>query len=708
VVRFKTRFAHVAVIVALTVVVAPLALESDNLAYAAPSPAASADGPALDPDEANVDGERLVLIPADGVSQDQIEQKVAEVTNSPRLGEADLDGGGQRDVTMEITTSDVGTSQAVADELVNAGLVEAVDYGFTAEPMYAGNPNDPALANQYAYFTGAGGANFQGAWPALTVANQSSMAPIADIDTGFQMNHPDAQCGQIVAGYNYGDNNTNVNPTNMGSDGVTYHGTATAGLMGGCTNNGTLLASAGWDQKVIVYKVSSASTQLMTDTAIINSIYAAVDTGGARVINMSLGFTGTAMPSNFQAAVDYAISKNVVVVASAGNYGNTSINGVANPVVYPAAYAPVISVAATNSAGAVASFSTYNSAVDIAAPGVSVATFTQNSWAYQDGTSFSAPLVATAAAIVLRLSPSLTPAQVASVLTATAKGNGSHNNNTGYGILNVQAALAKLGDIPPTPPPPPIYIPSMSQIILSPDLTGDGRADVVAVRASDGGLLVFPGLGNGRLGSPLLVGTGFQGVTMYAPGDWNGDRRNDLLGMDAAGNMYLFAGRGNGYLTNPVQIGHGWSAYNVIPSGDLTSDGNPDLLAVNKSSGDLFLYAGNGKGGFKSPYPKVGYGWLGFQLVPGGDLTGDGKADILGIDPDGYLFLYAGNGKGGFSGKRQVGHGWNAYALIGGADLNGDRINDVLGRDNATGILYFYPGKKGGGFTGKIQVGAGW
>ncbi|MCL1897304.1 MAG: S8 family serine peptidase [Micrococcales bacterium] len=679
-------------------------------ALQAPAVVRSPDGPDLDPSAPNVDQKRLVLIPASGTKVAQIEAMVADINSRPEYGTAKLHKPGPRDKAMAITTSDSPTADALAANLRASGKVEAVEYGWTAELMYSSNPNDPAYRASYQWALGGfPGAGFTAVWPKLGRARPASTVPVADIDTGFQMNHPD-RCANIQAGYNYGDGNSNVNPTNMGSAEDTYHGTATAGIIGGCTDNGKLLASAGWDQVVKVYKVSNAASQAMTDVAIVNAIYGAV-ADGAKVINLSLGFVGGVMPTDLKASVDYALSKNVVVVASAGNYGNAVVSGVRNPVVYPAAYAPVISVAATDPSGSRAAFSTFNYGVDIAAPGVSIAVFTRNSYAYEDGTSFSSPLVAAAAAILLRFKPHYTPAQVAAVLTKTARNVGpkGHDRYTGAGVLNIQKALEYSGSIPKQgPPPKSVRQPIMQQLLLSPPLTDSRFGDLVAVRASDGALLVYPGKPDGTLGQSLIVGGGFQAMTIYAPGDWNGDGKNDLLGVNRSGEMHLYAGLGNGYVNAGVKVGQGWGGYTVVPAGDLTGDGRPDLLAIKDSTGDLYLYAGDGKGGFKYPYPKVGNGWQGYQLLAAGDLNRDGKGDILSVDSKGQLWMYAGRGNGTFTKKLLVGNGWGTYLLAAGADLNGDGTADIVGRDNATGIVYFYRGKGGGGFEKKKQIGAGW
>jgi hypothetical protein len=256
-------------------------------------------------------------------------------------------------------------------------------------------------------------------------------------------------------------------------------------------------------------------------------------------------------------------------------------------------------------------------------------------------------------------------------------------------------------DIAVTPPN------TYKQIILSPDLSGDKRGDVLGLKAS-GELWMFPTSTTGALGAGSRIATGLTGALVYAPGDWNRDGKNDVIAVTDDGNMWLYPGLGAGKLGAKKQIGNGWTDFIVVPAGDLTKDGNADLLAIKQSTGDLHLYAGNGKGGFKFPYPKVGNGWGGYDLYAAGDLTKDGKNDILSVDSVGDLRMYAGNGNGTFKTRVQVGNGWGAYSLAAGADLTGDGISDIVGRDDATGILYFYRGTGGGKFATKKQIATGW
>jgi len=98
---------------------------------------------------------------------------------------------------------------------------------------------------------------------------------------------------------------------------------------------------------------------------------------------------------------------------------------------------------------------------------------------------------------------------------------------------------------------------------------------------------------------------------------------------------------------------------------DYTGDGRADLLAINDTDGRLRIYPGNGAGGFTTPI-TLGPGWTSYNAIAGGaDYTGDGRADLLGInDTDGRLRIYPGNGAGGFTTPITLGPGWTSYNAI--------------------------------------------
>jgi subtilisin family serine protease len=195
------------------------------------------------------------------------------------------------------------------------------------------------------------------------------------------------------------------------------------------------------------------------------------------VINMSLGrdCQSSGVTQAEQDAINAAWSAGVLVVASAGNSGNSNLQ-------CPAAADHVIAVSATTSGDALASFSSYGSFVDIAAPGVSivnaigtsdVAGSFYTSWS---GTSFSAPIVSGVAGLVWSADIPLTNAEVDQILKDTAENIGS-SLYFGDGRVNAdfEVDLASSGSpAPPTPaptPPPPAPTPTPSPV-ASGTLTG--------------------------------------------------------------------------------------------------------------------------------------------------------------------------------------------------------------------------------------------
>jgi FG-GAP-like repeat len=175
------------------------------------------------------------------------------------------------------------------------------------------------------------------------------------------------------------------------------------------------------------------------------------------------------------------------------------------------------------------------------------------------------------------------------------------------------------------------------------------------------------------------------------------------------GTLWLYPGTAAGPLSSPYRIGYGWNIYNlVIPAGDFDGDGHSDLLA-RAPSGRLVLYPGNGSGGFLKTARTVGNGWGGFTSVfSPGDFTGDGSSDVIVRTSSGLLYLYPGNGSGGWLQPRLIGRGWNTFSTImSSGDFNGDGKSDVLGR-GWDGTLWMYPGNGTGGFLAPRALGSGW
>jgi len=315
--------------------------------------------------------------PASGFSSEQILVKFKPGTSLPEASQVHLQLGGQAKETLpgigvQVVTVPKGQNVAKANAYSSNPRVAYAEPDFVAQAV--GSPDDSYFGNQWA-LTKIGAPQ---AWD-VTTGNPS--INIAILDTGVDLDHPDL-ADKIVSNINFSSSPT--------VDDVYGHGTHVAGIAAAMTNNGVGVAGLGYSSTIMNVKVLG-DTGSGTYSAIASGIMWAVD-NGAEVINMSLG--GSSPSSTLQDAINYAWSKGVVVVAAAGNYGNTAP-------LYPAHYANCIAVAATDYTDAKASFSNYGDWVDVAAPGVFIyATLKDNSYGKKSGTSMASPHVAGLAALV--------------------------------------------------------------------------------------------------------------------------------------------------------------------------------------------------------------------------------------------------------------------------------------------------------------------
>jgi hypothetical protein len=241
------------------------------------------------------------------------------------------------------------------------------------------------------------------------------------------------------------------------------------------------------------------------------------------------------------------------------------------------------------------------------------------------------------------------------------------------------------------------------------DIGRDRVADFMAAGPT-GVLWNYRAGAGGSVAGRVAVGQGWQyRDSMTMTGDWNGDGIHDLLARDFSGYLWMSPGNGRGGLAAGRVVGRGWAGMNAIFSpGDWSGDGLADLVARRRSDGALFLYPGNGAGGFRASV-RIGNGWNGMTaFLASGDWDANGTIDFLARRTDGVLLLYSGNGVGGFAGApRTIGRGWSGFtALVGPGDWNGDRIADVLAR-RTDGTLLLYAGNGLGGFKNPRVLGAG-
>jgi hypothetical protein len=207
--------------------------------------------------------------------------------------------------------------------------------------------------------------------------------------------------------------------------------------------------------------------------------------------------------------------------------------------------------------------------------------------------------------------------------------------------------------------------------------------DLIARRSSDGSLWFFRNTGDPDAPYASYEGRSAGGWGGYAPiaaGDVNGDGRTDLVGVDATG-LWLSRGRAPGPFAAPRVIGaSGWQNFDKLTSGDVDGDGRADLVLTKPTDGTLWYYRNDGSA---TPYRngvKIGLGgWQYFVTMAAGDVTGDGRADLVLTRSDGSLWLYVNNGTGTpFSGRVAIGSGFGAFERLMLADVNGDGLADLL------------------------------
>jgi PKD repeat protein len=282
-------------------------------------------------------------------------------------------------------------------------------------------PNDPWYPNQW----GMKKVELPTAW---TVTKGASSTNIAILDTGVN-GVPDLK-NKLVQGGNV-LNNTNHTTDNHG------HGTLVAGVAGAETDNGLDVAGSCWECRLMPVKIMDSGGGFMSDLA--KGIVWAVD-NGADVISMSVsGANGTNAVRN---AVGYASDRDVVLLAAAGNQGETAKR-------YPPAYAEVIAVAGTTSDDQLYSWSNYGSWVDVAAPGANRSTNKDGGVSLFGGTSSATPAAAGVAATGLATGASADQVRNAQQDSALPL------SEIKFGRIDAAALLDRLGASSGEPEPDP-------------------------------------------------------------------------------------------------------------------------------------------------------------------------------------------------------------------------------------------------------------
>jgi type VII secretion-associated serine protease mycosin len=264
--------------------------------------------------------------------------------------------------------------------------------------------------------------------------NRGSGVTVAVVDTGVDARHVDL-AGRVRAGAGFVGVTGDDGRTDVSDD---SHGTSMAGIIAGTGLGGGM---AGLAPEATILPVRVSLNSAMTPLAVAKGIFYAVDHGAA-IINVS---AETVQPDpNLKAAVDYAIGRNAIVVASAGNSGQHG-----NPVMYPASFPGVVSVSGVDAGNRLWSGSESGPQITLAAPAADVYSTSDNGgYLRGNGTSYAAPFVAAAAALVWSHYPRLTAPEVVRQLIDTAdhQGDAVRTDLFGFGIVDPLRAVTA----PPT------------------------------------------------------------------------------------------------------------------------------------------------------------------------------------------------------------------------------------------------------------------
>ncbi|WP_051779817.1 FG-GAP-like repeat-containing protein [Streptomyces sp. NRRL S-241] len=176
-------------------------------------------------------------------------------------------------------------------------------------------------------------------------------------------------------------------------------------------------------------------------------------------------------------------------------------------------------------------------------------------------------------------------------------------------------------------------------------------------------------------------------------GDFDGDGKQDIAGIDASNNMKLYTGDNAGHVTGgSSMLGDNglWANFKSIAAGDFNADGKQDIAGIDASN-NLKLYTGDGAGHVSGGTDMLGSTgwWAGFKGITAGDFNGDGKQDIAGIDAGNNLKLYTGDGAGHLAGGTDMlgSTGWWAgFKGITAGDFNNDGKQDIAGIDASNNL----------------------
>ena len=411
-------------------------------------------------------GKGAAVVPPIGDRMVHVDRAGRELGLQMRVLRSTATGAHVLQINKRVTRAE---AEALAKELVSRdSSISYAEPDLIMEKM--GTPNDTYYSYQWHYYDAVGGMRADIAWD----KSIGTGVTVAVIDTGYRP-HVDL-AANLLPGYDFistlavsNDGDLRDSDASDPGDAVvagecgmgkpisdqssSWHGTHVAGTVAAVTNNGLGMAGVAYGAKVVPVRVLGKCGGYTSDIAD-GIIWASGGTvsgvpanaNPAKVLNMSLGGSGSCSTTT-QSAINSARSRGSVVVVAAGNSNVNASN--ANP----ANCAGVVTIAATTKSGGKASYSNYGTVVDLAAPGGdssgwvwstlnsgTTAPAADNYAGYQ-GTSMATPHVAGVAALMLSKNPALTPDEIEAKLKSSARAFPATCSGCGTGLLDANAAV---------------------------------------------------------------------------------------------------------------------------------------------------------------------------------------------------------------------------------------------------------------------------
>ena len=640
-------------------------------------------------------------------------------------------------------------------------------------------PNDPHIDEQ-SYLQRI---NAFAGWDYVLKHPSAKPIVVAVLDTGVDLTHPDisdsiwTNAREIpgngidddnnsyiddVHGWNFIDGNNDPEPTispAFQGDAVS-HGTIVAGIIGAGFDNG--VGISGLAPKVLIMPIKALDSRGSGNTLVLSqAIDYAVD-NGADVINLSL--VGKVLDPRLTDAIARAHSRNIAVVAAAGNeevYGNDLNSSPRYPVCDASGVNQVLGVASIDSDNVLSQFSNYGSqCVDISAPGTNIYSttpiipgnqqFTQLYSGGWTGTSVAAPMVSATIANIKRIAPKLTLDTIYNIIINNATNvqlaNPSNPKALGGGLLNMGEALmvadrlqqqqSQLLAIASLGGKPEISLINRQGVVQSSflayaanftggvtvvtgDVDGDGQSDIVTAPYSNGGphIRIFDASGHLK-GQFMAFGGKWKTGFSLALGDVDGDGINEIIVVPNGGaastvGVFDYKGQKKSEFLAYDQKFRGGSLLTV---GDVDGDGVADIMTMPRQSGGPHVRVFDSKGTVKAQFMAFDTRSRGPFALTSGDIDHDGAQEIVAADMSTAkvnvrLFDGYGTQKNTWPLFPQLKPKSYKVAIVSG-DTTGDGLTDLLFFSTDRSIqnieTYDYSGHLLNRLTAKLTNGRGW